>query len=153
MQDAVSHVAGSHGAHIGKLRVGEHLVVVAVVGVFHAHGRLYVETAALFLHSDDDGMPLQPHEILGQAGDACREADTWIGGISHAKELTAEAVITVVVRHDDFSAVDGDTDDIAQCESCLRHIRFGEIEHGSAKLIIRCDFAFEHRPIDRRVIA
>ena len=137
VENAACNLAGIHGAGIGKLRVSKVRIVFALVGVFHAHGLLHVETAPLYLHPDGDGMPLQPSELLGQSGVAGRKADSGIAGISHEQEFSATGIIAVVVRHVEYFVVEGDADHIAECESCLLHVCFRQVKHGSVVLVIR----------------
>lgn len=119
----------------------------AVVGVFHAQGLLYVEFATLFLHLDDDCMPFQSHEFIGQADVVGCEADAGIGGIGHTQIFSVSGVLAVVVGHDDYAVVDGDADKVAQCEAYLRHVFFGEIQHGCTEFVVRCDFTFQGRQV------
>ena len=89
--------------------------------------RLLKSSAALFHHLDHDGMPLQSCEFFGKSDVIGREADAGIGGIGYAQVFSVAGVVAVVVRHDDFFVVDGDADDVAECESSLRHVSLREV--------------------------
>ena len=146
MQSAACDFSGFHGASIGERGVGDG-VCRAVVGVFHAQGLLHVETATLHLQLHNDLMALQASEFFEQSDVVGREADAGIDGIGYAQELTIAGVEAVVVGHDEFVVVDGDADDVAECESGPRHVIVLETQHGGAELVVRCDFAFQRRHV------
>ncbi len=146
------NIAGDCSACIGIRCVGDVGIIIAVVAVGHAHGLLHVETAAFLLHPDGDAVPLQAHEFWGQSDVVGREADGGRCGISHTHVFPIAVVETVVVGHDETRVTDGDADNVAECESCLRHVSFCDIQHGSAEIVIGRDDAFQHRLVDGGVI-
>ena len=93
-------------------------------------------------------MSLKTCEFFGQTNIVGCEADAGIGGVGHAEEFAIAGVEAVVVGHDDFFlVVDSDADDVAERESCVGHVCFGETQHGGTELVVGCDLAFQHRRV------
>ena len=137
VQPAHCHVSGTYGACIGILGSRNVRIVIAVVGVLHAHSLLNVELATLLLYADDDGMAHQTCEFLGQSCVVGREADAGVSGIGNAQVFAIARVEAVVVGHDYLFAVNGDADDVAEREPSSRHVGFCHVQHGCAELVIR----------------
>ena len=89
--------------------------------------RLLKSSAALFHHLDHNGMSLQTCELFWKSDVIGREADAGIGGIGYTQVFSVAAVVAVVVRHDEYDVVDGDADDVAERETCLRHVSLREV--------------------------